>query len=302
VPGSFIENFLVKTGCKNSSEVTTEKSFHTHWNIDTKYYTAGLDILVAPDKAFPIRDGSNILDGKSIEAVVLYFDPLEPTSFENVKSLMKSLEENDPAVRLIACDMIQDEKIKTFDKIMSWCVKNQFELVELNPEDKESDIYGLERCIDALQANTWSNMVVKNPSTLSALMGAAVSAQQMPTKQLGDGDRQRSAQVEAEEEWTEFQSRTPSVPSESVDAASIGQHEAGSCHITMPDDIAICDAGNDHELEESSMEQLFANMAFMKEKAQTLPHEDRKAYAEKVALAFLDALGAESDDESEEEP
>merc|ERR1711953_865873 len=216
---------------------------------------------------------------------------------------MKSLEECDPAVRLIACDMIQDEKIKTFDKIMSWCVKNQFELVELDPEDKESDIYGLERCIDALQANTWSNMVVKNPSTLSALMGAAVSAQQMPKTQLGDGDRQRSTQqIEAEEEWTEFQSRTPTVPSESVEATSIAQQEAESCHITKPDDIDICDTGNDHELEESSMEQLFANMAFMKEKAQTLPHEDRKAYAEKVALAFLDALGAESDDESEEEP
>jgi len=48
----------------------------------------------------------------------------------------------------------------------------------------------------------------------------------------------------------------------------------------------------------ASFEQLFANFQLMKDKAQSLPDEQRKDYAEKVALAFWSAMGG-SDDEDD---
>ena len=51
-------------------------------------------------------------------------------------------------------------------------------------------------------------------------------------------------------------------------------------------------------LEESidSFEALFAELATIKAKADNLPPDERKAYAEKIALSFYAAMGG-SDDE-----
>ena len=45
-----------------------------------------------------------------------------------------------------------------------------------------------------------------------------------------------------------------------------------------------------------TFEELFGNFEKMKEKAQTLHSDDRKEYAEKVTLAFMEALGIDDED------
>lgn len=48
-----------------------------------------------------------------------------------------------------------------------------------------------------------------------------------------------------------------------------------------------------------TFESLFSELASMKEKSSSLPSAERRAYAEKVAMAFYAALGG-SDDELED--
>ena len=52
--------------------------------------------------------------------------------------------------------------------------------------------------------------------------------------------------------------------------------------------------------EEINFEDLFFQFHKMKEMSKTLPESERKAYAEKVALAFYKSIGGESGDESED--
>ena len=52
--------------------------------------------------------------------------------------------------------------------------------------------------------------------------------------------------------------------------------------------------------EEINFEDLFSQFHKMKEMSKTLPESERKAYAEKVALAFYKSIGGESGDESED--
>lgn len=58
------------------------------------------------------------------------------------------------------------------------------------------------------------------------------------------------------------------------------------------------EVGDGDEEEDLSFHNLFGQFMAMKETAKTLGGEERKAYAEKVSLAFMDALGLhDSDDE-----
>jgi len=52
--------------------------------------------------------------------------------------------------------------------------------------------------------------------------------------------------------------------------------------------------------EEINFEDLFSQFHKMKEMSKTLPESERKAYAEKVALAFYKSIGGDSGDESED--
>lgn len=50
------------------------------------------------------------------------------------------------------------------------------------------------------------------------------------------------------------------------------------------------------EEEEDDFSQLFSSLGEMKERAKALPAEERRRYAEKIALAFLKSFGDEEAD------
>ncbi|XP_043470497.1 alpha- and gamma-adaptin-binding protein p34-like [Leptopilina heterotoma] len=135
------------------------------WNIDNKYYTA--QVLISSTQ----NSLTNILfDG--VEALIVYHEPNEEQTLcylENWKSLMPSLAEVE--ILLFVCNSIKDSSLK--EKLTEWCMQQKFELVELEQGDmKETDdsesgrnAYGIERIIEALQAHTWTNMILKNQTS-----------------------------------------------------------------------------------------------------------------------------------------
>jgi len=61
-------------------------------------------------------------------------------------------------------------------------------------------------------------------------------------------------------------------------------------------DILPQSMNEDDELRDGSFQELFGKFLLMKETAKSLGDEERKVYAEKVSLAFMDALGLDEGD------
>ncbi|XP_035230377.1 alpha- and gamma-adaptin-binding protein p34-like [Stegodyphus dumicola] len=84
---------------------------------------------------------------------------------------MPFLSDIDSEVQLLVCNNCCQESQARKD-IMNWCVKNHFELIELNPSDENEDkddmlikdVKGYERIIQALQSHTWANLIIKGIS------------------------------------------------------------------------------------------------------------------------------------------
>lgn len=163
-PDSIIELFTEHVTLNK----TVKENISTYsWNIDTKYYTAKVDLH--PVKNYSNRDEDF---NESVEAVIVYFDSNTENGLDDVKMWDKLLQDCQPDVKLLISDTCNMEtKIKKSIAI-EWCVKNGFELIELTPvvvdnksEDDDEIIketYGVERIIEALQSHLWSNLVMKN--------------------------------------------------------------------------------------------------------------------------------------------
>ena len=64
-------------------------------------------------------------------------------------------------------------------------------------------------------------------------------------------------------------------------------------HISNEEGVEFSDS-------DAPFQELFSKFLSMKEKAKTLGVEERKAYAEKVSYAFMDALGIDDDSDNSE--
>ncbi|CAG0881534.1 unnamed protein product [Darwinula stevensoni] len=142
-----------------------------------------------------------------------------------------------------------------------WCIRNGFELVELDPapsadndevEDAEEGLFqgscGIPRIFQALNAHIWPNLQMK--------MG---------------GEQKKAESTEGKEE------------AEAMASIQAHREKEGKFSVSA-------------ERSEGSFENLFMNLREMKERCQELPSEERKAYAEKVVLAFWNAMGLPPDD------
>ncbi|XP_064013970.1 alpha- and gamma-adaptin-binding protein p34 isoform X2 [Pogoniulus pusillus] len=178
-------------------------------------------------------------------------------------------------------------------KAQEWCIKHGFELVELNPEelpDEDDDFpesTGVKRIVQALNANVWSNVVMKSDRTqgfglLSTLAGGNCS--------IGSEENQDTeSNPSAADEKSQLDNRE--------DGASTNSLQTDSVEDPMLD-TDIQELANlttrDSDLE--NFERLFTKLKEMKDKAATLPHEQRKLHAEKVAKAFWMAIGGDRDE------
>ncbi|XP_042543956.1 alpha- and gamma-adaptin-binding protein p34 isoform X2 [Dipodomys spectabilis] len=257
------------------------------WTIDNKYYSADINLCVVPNKFLITAEIA-----KSVQAFVIYFDSTQKSGLDSVSSWLPLTETWLPEVMILVCDRVCEDGVNR-QKAQEWCIKHGFELVELSPEElpEEDDDFpestGVKRIVQALNANVWSNVVMKNDrnqgfSLLNSLAGTNHS--------IGSVETCRSE---------------PHLPaSESTDSV-LGQRGASSTAEAQVDSIvdpmldldiqelaSLTTGGGDLE----NFERLFSKLKEMKDKAATLPHEQRKLHAEKVAKAFWMAIGGDRDE------
>lgn len=172
--------------CAKINKVSAEKGVVYSWTIDTKYYTADVNIH-AVEKA----DANVKLD--SVEAVVVHFDSKKESGLNDLRQWEAFIDTHQPEIRILLADDFTDTVI-TKRRATGWCLETGFELIELNTSDIDEDeepaedeiikeTKGVERVIEALQTHMWSNLVMKtkgsefkncDPANIDRMLGGMV--------------------------------------------------------------------------------------------------------------------------------
>ncbi|XP_037538869.1 alpha- and gamma-adaptin-binding protein p34 [Nematolebias whitei] len=255
------------------------------WTINNKYYTADVRLCAVPNT---YAMSSEI--AQSMQAFIAYFDSKVKDGLEKLKPWISVVEDIAPEVLILVCDRT-DENGVTKHEAHQWCLAHAFELVELNPleiPDEDDDFpesTGVKRIVQALNANVWSSVEMKDGHNQGfGLMSSLVASRHN-------------------------QRRCQDPPSSSLPAEGTLPDDAARENNTKCDrkEESVVDAMTDLDIQElanltagdadvDNFERLFTKLKEMKDKASSLPHEQRKVHAEKVAKAFWMAIGGDEDE------
>ncbi|CAN0537118.1 unnamed protein product [Rangifer tarandus platyrhynchus] len=270
-------------------EVTANDAVRFYpWTIDNKYYSADINLCVVPNKFLVTAEIA-----ESVQAFVVYFDSTQKSGLDSVSSWLPLAESWLPEVMILVCDRVSENGVNR-QKAQEWCIKHGFELVELSPEElpEEDDDFpestGVKRIVQALNANVWSNVVMKNErnqglNLLSSLTGANHS--------IGSAETCHSEPCELAAARTESLSDHRGAASDTADV-QVDSAVDPMLDLDIQELASLTTGGGDLE----NFERLFSKLKEMKDKAATLPHEQRKMHAEKVAKAFWMAIGGDRDE------
>ncbi|KAM6426433.1 alpha- and gamma-adaptin-binding protein p34 [Liasis olivaceus] len=258
------------------------------WTIDNKYYSAAIHLCVVANVFQVTADIA-----ESVQAFLVYFDSTTISGLDAVSQWLPLIEDWLPEVMILVCDRVCENGI-TRQKAQEWCIKHSFELVEFNPEelpDEDDDFpesTGVKRIIQALNANVWSNVVMKNEASHSfglfpALAGAdhRIGSEDNETPEANSLPAERAQSLVDSEEGVAradgIQADPVADPALDMDIQELASLTAGEGDI-------------------ENFERLLSKLKEMKEKAAILPREQRKLHAEKVAKAFWMAIGGDRDE------
>ncbi|KAK9497546.1 hypothetical protein O3M35_004246 [Rhynocoris fuscipes] len=273
------------------------------WHINTKYYEADIKLCSINQKTLSSPEFAS-----SVEAIIIIFDPISPRGFQPIFDWMPFLNEYEAEVKILICSRCQDSINSALSKVkvQEWCVKEGFELVELEPlldeewqnEQDFIETFGIERVIQALQAHIWPNLIMKerkDPTSMSGLLhgGFCKSAHSPYDSHL---DRLEKT-VEQEN------SRTPGNVSDSGNS----KNNDGKYSNAPEDSNTPTNSRKPLDNLEPTLEELlshegtdfcdlFSQLPAMKEQASAMPREQRKKFAEDVVLAYWKAIGGDQDE------
>ncbi|XP_033751076.1 alpha- and gamma-adaptin-binding protein p34-like [Pecten maximus] len=299
-----------------STDPLIENVLGYDWHIDTKYYTADIKLCCTSRRTI-----GNEAFAENVHAFVVYFNAEENKSFELAKSWLPYLKQIEPAVQILVCQSCSENTSVKKLNVQEWCIDNNFELVELCPleesdsEDDFQETTGVKRIIQALHAYTWPDLVMKErPSFRSSYMTELMKEESSKKSQ----DSEKPLDRDAEETTgnsrlgnTEINGEleagngvmigTTSSCCGDNQAATVGKSKKTPVNVIdsmLPmEDLALFEAAGADDPGGESFEKLFANFRLMKEKAESLPLDERKIYAEQVATSFWRAIGGEDSDE-----
>ncbi|XP_019934231.1 alpha- and gamma-adaptin-binding protein p34 [Paralichthys olivaceus] len=256
------------------------------WEINNKYYTADVRLCVVPST---FQMSSEI--AQSTQAFIAYFDSTAKDGLEKLHPWISVVEDLAPEVLILVCDRVCETGV-TRHEAQQWCLAHAFELVELNPQelpDEDDDFpesTGVKRIVQALNANVWSSMEMKDEHNQGfGLMSSLVASRHNNPRNCQD-------------------TASSSLPEEGTLVTEAHHTEERS---TDTQEQSVVDAMTDLDIQElanltsgdadvDNFERLFTKLKEMKDKASSLPHEQRKVHAEKVAKAFWTAIGGDVDE------
>ncbi|XP_046652833.1 alpha- and gamma-adaptin-binding protein p34-like [Daphnia pulicaria] len=229
-----------------------EKGFSFYqWDISNKYYDASIHFCQMTTKMVVDEDFS-----ENVNASIIFFNSLEENGLKKAEEWIPFLNEFDLGVKILVCDQCStDENSKHTSKISAqqWCIRHGFELVELDPLEKPDPD-------DDFPETLGTDRIIQ-----------ALHAHSWPNLELKSGEKSRmdhlSRLLSGED------------PEQKLDHSSF-EEKSGTNLIV------------DRQISEGidSFEELFQAMSLMKSQASTLQGADRKAYAEKMTMAFWQAI------------
>ncbi|XP_027892628.1 alpha- and gamma-adaptin-binding protein p34 [Xiphophorus couchianus] len=258
------------------------------WTINNKYYMADVQLCVVPST---YKMSAEI--AQSMQAFIAYFDSKVKDGLEKLNPWIPVVEDLSPEVLILVCDRVCENGV-TRHEAQQWCLSHAFELVELNPQelpDEDDDFpesTGVKRIIQALNANVWSSVEMKDGHNQGfGLMSSLVASRHNNPRHSQDPP---SSSLPAEGTHTNEEANH-------TDNSVNSDTQEGSVVDAMTDldiqELANLTAG---DADADNFERLFTKLKEMKDKASSLPHEQRKVHAEKVAKAFWMAIGGEEDE------
>ncbi|XP_021571291.1 alpha- and gamma-adaptin-binding protein p34 isoform X3 [Carlito syrichta] len=271
-------------------EVTSNDAVRFYpWTIDNKYYSADINLCVVPNKFLITAEIA-----ESVQAFVVYFDSTQKSGLDSVSSWLPLAEAWLPEVMILVCDRVSENGVNR-QKAQEWCIKHGFELVELSPEElpEEDDDFpestGVKRIVQALNANVWSNVVMKSDrnQSFSLLNSLAGGNHSLGSAETCHAEQPHQPAADRTEPLSDHQSGT----SDTAGALADGIVDP-MLDLDIQELASLTTGGGDLE----NFERLFSKLKEMKDKAATLPHEQRKLHAEKVAKAFWMAIGGDRDE------
>ncbi|XP_049580119.1 alpha- and gamma-adaptin-binding protein p34 [Syngnathus scovelli] len=255
------------------------------WTINNKYYTADVRLCIVPST---FQMSSEI--AQSMQAFIAFFDSTKKDGLEKLHPWISVVDDIAPEVLILVCDRVCADGV-TRHEAQQWCLSHSFELVELNPQelpDEDDDFpesTGVKRIIQALNANVWTSVEMKDGNSQSfGLMSSLVAARHNHPRSCQDP-------------------QSSSQPAEGALATAVTRHMETN---SSPENTVV-DAMTNLDIQElanltagdadvDNFERLFTKLKEMKDKASSLPHEQRKVHAEKVAKAFWMAIGGDDDE------
>lgn len=147
----------------NNVQIDEESYVSSEWEIDTKYYTANVNIYGINEEFRRSEEFNN-----TIEALIIHMDSNKESGLDDVTKWLKIEDDAFPEIKLLLTNYCTEETKITKAKATEWCLKHGFELIELYPAVEsipEDEIIkektGVERVIESLETHVWSNLVMK---------------------------------------------------------------------------------------------------------------------------------------------
>merc|ERR1739838_1199675 len=153
------------------------------WEVNNKYYSASVNLCT-----FDYPQNVKSWIHQHGEALVFYCQDSEKDALKEVDAILSGLSGFEPEVQLLVCDSCVAEGEDGIGlsrlEAQQWCIKNGWELIEVNRDlnSKDSDeeeeafpeSWGYKRIRQALHAHTWSNLVMKDTRGTNKQRGADI--------------------------------------------------------------------------------------------------------------------------------
>jgi len=249
------KNQLLEINELNDSE---QQLIYSHpFKLDNKYYNADIKFITLNDQKKQLN--SNLID--QTEALVIIFDCKKENCLNEIEELFLKFNDDNLQEKVLICRSNNDPDLNN-EHVLNWCCKNRFELVDLSEiKDLEDD---------------------DGEDQLKIL------------EKIGFN---RCVEILDTHSWStiRFKDEQDDLPNASSDLRSeIKQDNLVDSYfkeLTLNEN----DKSSDFDEKKLTFEELFSQIREFKDKADQLTGDDKYNYAEKVAMAFLNAL--DEDDE-----
>ncbi|XKL63500.1 hypothetical protein PGB90_005864 [Kerria lacca] len=241
------------------------------WTIDNKYYTANVNLYSLNS----INFYKNNL--KSVEAVVFYYDCIsenfQDVLIDQLNEWISYVKNNNISVKILVFNNSTEKEIRK-DTVEQWCIKNNFELVEIEQKQKDEQICvefaentGIKRVIEILHTHHWPNFVLKGHRHISNNINNFKAV---------DVDVNRA------------NNKTHSAKDNKINNTNNSSNELQDNFEDELDDI-------------DQLTTFYGNLKCFKRDFSALSDQERFSQAEKIVKAFWNAIHGDSDEFSESE-